>query len=63
MGNEIGRTRNVRDCPLIDDIADQIFNEGKVLHDDGIWESSDGLVHSRWKIMMSKRSNFCRDFG
>lgn len=63
MGNEIGRTGNVRDCHLIYDIADQIFNEGKVLHDDGIWESSDGLVDSRWKIMMSKRSNFCRDFG
>lgn len=63
MGNEIGRNGNVRDCHLIDDIADQIFNEGKVLHDDGIWESSDGLVDSSWKIMMSKRSNFCRDFG
>lgn len=44
MGNEIGRTGNVRDYCLKFDIADQIFNDAEVLHNDGIWEFSDGLV-------------------
>lgn len=42
MGNEIGRTRNVRDCHLKCDTADKIFDNGKVLCNDRMWESLGG---------------------
>lgn len=44
MGNEIGRTGNVTDCHLKCDTAHEIFDNGKVLCDDRMWESSGGLV-------------------
>lgn len=44
MGDEIWRTGNVRDCRPKYDIADQIFDNGMVLCNDGMWESSGGLA-------------------